>query len=321
MFGGPYSQGTVFQGGNPSPAAGGQRWPRGYSPQRRDEVIGALRNHGDLREDLAGAAGEGWSTQAGETLGRQAHGISAIARSTVPVEHLRGNLRISWGTGAASGPELGAYYPYGQYGTKRDPWAGPDISVHRVPGNEHGPTVIHEIGHHVSATVDKNVHSAYDTPQRRGQEEGYAENYAEKHWRDPKGRPDKNFQTGPEGWAKHEGWQGEEEFTAHFDQERAKRFRGTPMGMPPLWQKPGPRQEELLAKEHSGGADWREKNTYHWDYNEHAPAHLSRQITGRAELERMDQRHAEKDMAMHYGIKAKKGPKFNVFGDVDLNKR
>lgn len=329
----PNSQGTLFQGVPAKPGGAGQDWPRRYSPQRRDEVVGALRNHEDVQEDLKGhQKAEGWSTQTGDALAQQAHGISAIARSTVPVEHLQGGLRISWGVGSASGNTLGEYHRYGRYGTQKEPsgppWGGPDISIERKLGNEHTPTVIHEIGHHVSATVDKNPHAEYDSPANRGQEEGFAENYAETHFRDKTGKPIEHYQTDPSGWAARESARGEGEFIQHFTAQRTRSpgfQRDLAKGAATYASRRRGVQTELLHRMNSGDGGYRDEPSYHWDYNEeHNPRGLERRVTGRMEADRRDRRDAEKAAILeHPGWKSAHSPQFNVFGPkearIDLN--
>jgi hypothetical protein len=63
----------------------------------------------------------------------------------------------------------------------------PDISV--AKGKESNLDVIHEMGH--AASWERGTkHRTYGVPAKRGEEEGYAENHAQTHYREPgyKGR-------------------------------------------------------------------------------------------------------------------------------------
>lgn len=321
----PNSQGTLFQGVTAKPGGAGQDWPRRYSPQRRDAVLGALRGGDDIQEDLKGhQKADGFSLQTGDALAQQAHGISAIARSTVPVEHLQGGLRIHWGMGSATGSTLGEYRRYGAYGTEKEP-TSPDVLIERKPGNEHTPTVIHEIGHHVSATVDKNPHAEYDSPANRGQEEGFAENYAETHFRDKTGKPIEHYKTDPSGWAARENWQGESDFIDHFHAERTK-SPGAQRDLAATRTAAVGQQTELLHKMDSGDAGHRDVPSHHWDYNdEYSPRRLQRRTTGREESDRRERREAEKAITLEDpSWRSAHSPQFNVFGPkearIDLNR-
>lgn len=155
------SQGTLFQGGYP------KNWPRGYTPERMHEVVNATVHSGlDPSTDHPSRSAE------------TAQVRNTVARSTVPVEHLRD---VSWynNSSVTEGGTRGKYI-----GAPRNPTRA---QIHIASGAGAEMTPIHEIGHHVSATVDKNLSAQYDSPSRRGAEEGYAENYAETHFRDRRG--------------------------------------------------------------------------------------------------------------------------------------
>lgn len=176
----PGSQGVLFQGGHPA-----QPWPRGYSPERLRAVTESAkwldpqriyRPHAEATAKLR----------------------DTVARSTVPIEHING-LHFSATPHAAEKTEsaeaLGLYQRPGATAL-----TGGLVSVH--PDAVRGLTPIHEIGHHASH-ITQTEHAAYDTPARRGTEEGYAENYAETHFRDRRGKQERS-PLGSLGWAGRE---------------------------------------------------------------------------------------------------------------------
>lgn len=281
----PNSQGTLFQGGNPTPREHG-RWPRGFSPERRDEVA-----------KMVG----GYPRNAGERSAEGRQGIHTIARSTVPSPHLDGlyadfhSVEVSAiGDGRA-----------GDYRT-----AGRTLGVMRIaPGQAGGTTPIHEIGHHVSAQVERNWHSSYSTPGQRGQEEAYAENYAETHARDRRGRRVK-IDKGPEGWAsKEETVEARKALREHFyarreaDSPAHSNWRPTPVA--PRF---GPVQTELLSRMNSG------RGQYHWNYTDESPPDLQRQVPGSEEADRRVERRGERFLDMR-GLKRvhSESQRFNHF--------
>lgn len=149
--------------------AGKAKYPRGFTPERQREVTQATnmnpKNH--------------YHGRAGAVAGIR----DTLAASTAPVEHMSsrkgtgGNLH--WYANAEpKGTEAGSYTE--SYGSG---------SAWISPGQERTPTVIHELGHHVSHLIEQTPHSSYDTPLHQGQEEAFAENYADTHFRDRRGRP------------------------------------------------------------------------------------------------------------------------------------
>jgi hypothetical protein len=210
------SQGTLFQGGHPR-AGAGQPWPRGFSPGRRAEVVSAMDSADpdssySVRHFMSGSHGRPAAELAPNAYTRAddeqrtrpatAAGVASIARSTVPAEHIRGPRYYFANTSAQMDGNYGTY-------THRD--SGSSINVLSDPKVAGGTTPIHEIGHHVSAAIDQNPHSAgggrrehYD----HGVEEGYAENYAETHSRDQRGRPLRDFDTSPAKWSGSYGMTG-----------------------------------------------------------------------------------------------------------------
>lgn len=182
--------------------------PRGYSRARLDEVrqgMGAAgvqlrvprqtqNNWIKTEPDEHRAAvqsdthiyGPSWKTQAADfAKPGMARLEQTLARSTVPAEDLKGMRNIhldihnnEWaglypgeGTIRLAGKNQGESY----YGAMTAPV-------------QHGQeqTLLHELGHHVSATAGTE-HSEYATQQQRGQEEAYADKYALQHFRkDPR---------------------------------------------------------------------------------------------------------------------------------------
>jgi hypothetical protein len=222
----PNSQGTLFQGGHPR-AGAGQPWPRGFSPERRDEVLDALVRPGNRFWMQSSRGKPALDIHGNKTLGgtkpESIRTYETIARSTVPVEHLAGLGGVSAGQirgPRTDGDPAGTYHRYGFGGTKDRP-GEPQIAIYQGMGNASGSTPIHEIGHHVSFMAGTE-HSAYDTPERKGQEEGFAENYAETHYRDHRGRPLKELQTSPWSWAKSMPEEHQGSFSRAFGDERRK---------------------------------------------------------------------------------------------------
>lgn len=175
----PNAQGTLFSGGK-SQMNPAKRYPRGYTPDRQKAVLSALRGWGvadyvtsesDLPEDDMG-------------LGPHALRVTEqIKQSSIPPEHLH-HLSIKVADRFEDGPiehhlddEVAGHY-------KATPYkSGGERIVHgeAVVAHDTSPyTVLHEIGHHVSATAN-NRHASYDSPHQRGREEGFADAYADKH--------------------------------------------------------------------------------------------------------------------------------------------
>lgn len=164
----PGSQGTLFQGG--SDQMTDAKWPRGYTPDRLHEVSSAM---GVSRYNKTGE--ENWET--GSEL-RKA--VDTVARSTVPAHHMLG-VQFLPGYPNLSDNDAGQYREHPQAAGGK--YTG---AVSLLQGYADRPTVIHEIGHHVSAT-EKTAHSAYKTTRQRGEEEAYADNYSQQHYRPRRG--------------------------------------------------------------------------------------------------------------------------------------
>lgn len=204
----PNSQGTLFQGGN------AQRNPRGYTPERQAEVLG------NLHPNTSAAMKSSETTRAV---------VGTVTRSTVPAETIRnvqfsgagGPMRVA--RGSYSGLAVGGTY---QGGTRfSDDFKQMTLTgkVTVAPGQEAGSTPIHELGHHESRLLGRKS-AEYNTPARKGADEGFAETYAETHFRDRRGRPDVTFDTTPRKWTSNMGSASATTFAKHFQAERT----GTP---------------------------------------------------------------------------------------------
>lgn len=203
----PNSQGTLFQGGN------AQRYPRGYTPDRQIEVLANL--HPKTYAALSGDA----KTRAI---------VDTVKRSTVPAEGIRnvhftpaGNMGRQ--RGMSNGLQIGGMYQ-GSYKFSED--YNHKIltgTVQVASGEENTSTPIHELGHHQSRLLERKS-SEYNTPARKGADEGFAETFAERNWRDRRGRPDANFSTTPHKWTSNMGNAAAGTFAKHFQKER----EGTP---------------------------------------------------------------------------------------------
>lgn len=182
----PGSQGTLFQVKNKNLLNPEQRWPRGYTPERQDEV----------RQGLKGTTVVGYSQPVrtshaeAEATGRyvrypgtEAKVTDAIARSTMPTEHLGGLKRIH------EKPAPGHYATY--WPMKQEM----GVRIDDSPSADH--SLLHELGHHAD---HQHTHASERIlePEALGQakdpskissgvHEAVADNYYQQHFR-PRGR-------------------------------------------------------------------------------------------------------------------------------------
>lgn len=175
----PGSQGTLFQGGSDQMTEA--KWPRGYTPERLNEVLpSAAPYKSDVRDTPYEYGGSG---------SERRKLVDNIARSTVPGEHLQ-RLQFQPGTSASgmrhSGPNADPMVPSGMYNKRRREFESHQATVKLLKGQADRPVAIHEIGHHASQEQG-TPHSDYDTVQKRGQEEAFADNYAQEHYRPRRG--------------------------------------------------------------------------------------------------------------------------------------
>lgn len=169
----PGSQGTLFSGGKSQMSDA--RYPRGYTPERQSAVHEAVQPAYFTAKDSHKAVAEIRDT---------------VARSTVPVEHLRGlQFAVARDDEYLTTEEnrAGKHLYAGIHIKSGSPEHPSTIALR--PNATRGGTVIHEIGHHVSHG-DGNEHSVNysSASEHGGHEEAFADNYAETHFRDRKGK-------------------------------------------------------------------------------------------------------------------------------------
>lgn len=177
------SQGTLFRGGTKyaSPA----RYPRGYTPERQAEV----------REAVQPAP----FTAKTNTIHPV---VDTLARSTAPAEHLK---NVKWAV-AEPGQALTSAEAQGKEsvaGVYLPPWTEEGQSTIALkPYATRSSTVLHELGHHRSYMLDNPWQKkySYEAPEG-GHEEAFADNYAEQHFRDQRGRPVDRGTYGGGQWA------------------------------------------------------------------------------------------------------------------------
>jgi hypothetical protein len=173
----PGSQGTLFQGGQKS----GNKWARGYAPERLAEVRDALAHTPVVGGDRPRQVGV---NEAGEprydSPQLRSFVTQELARSSVPAQQMQGIARIGAATGEG---RQGAYWPKTR---TMDLKVGPDVSIHKA-----GATLIHELGHHVdlseghtATTLDPLLQQDHRTyaPQAKGRAEGFADTFMENHF-------------------------------------------------------------------------------------------------------------------------------------------
>lgn len=172
----------------------GQRYPRGFTPDRLREVTAALP--GPQEQDIPDP-------------GEHARIRETIARSTMPARDLRG-LSSILSDAAELGPGTRGLYSTGV--RPGQPGAAPAIRVRsrlsgrgQDPGqvNSAGITLLHELGHHVQglprledpAAVDA-FERPYDSTLPRDwgdpHREADANNFADRHFRPDRRFPDRN---------------------------------------------------------------------------------------------------------------------------------
>lgn len=200
----PGAQGTLFSGG--TKYSSDARYPRGYTPERLHEAANAIG--GDVTGERGYTRGQGarahyfrdykYSGTAGRAdSSARRTAVDNLARSTVPAEDLQpapGRTLNFWidpahDQGLMDRNARGEYYATSPAQASRH-----DLYVHTQAADS--PTLIHEIGHHAS-NIQGTEHSAYDTPARQGKEEGFADAYSFKHFRDRRGKPLSELRTYP----------------------------------------------------------------------------------------------------------------------------
>lgn len=190
----PNSQGTLFSGGTEQRTPE-SRQPRGYSPERFNEVAQAT----NLRTTNYETGKRVPTTYPGNEF-PTAQLLQTYARSTIPVEHFNapdenGSKVTHYATDDVAKNNAG------EFRSTIGPSYPTQIRV--MPKHVSGYTPIHEVGHHVSLNVAGTEHSKrmkdygvsdipanWDTsPRMRGMEEGFADNYAQEHARNTGYKP------------------------------------------------------------------------------------------------------------------------------------
>lgn len=231
----------VFQGKKGEPAwPGAKTWTGSEPPSThlfvkhvQDEEAGGTRPAVGPSEHPYGPSHAGPIRQ---TLGRaKSKLIDVLARSTASPEHLKGLTEISM---QPEDPTKAGHYQgrhqrsavnrialnvtedspeKDSYPEREDiPFSHPSRvkrPEQRGPVDPHSElTLLHELGHHVSAQAE-TPHSEYHTPEQKGSEEGFADAYATTHYREDtrtarwRGRTDPREHTylaagGPRDWQK-----------------------------------------------------------------------------------------------------------------------
>jgi hypothetical protein len=141
----PGSQGTLFQVKDKGLLNPQQRWPKGYSPDRLNEVRGALSKTSMYADPESVGVEE--EDHAGRTRVEREHRPrveQALARSTVPAEHLHDldtlHNEVNEGTS-------GTYWPRPKI--TGETTLAVDMSGYHEGSREAEKTLLHEVGHHV----------------------------------------------------------------------------------------------------------------------------------------------------------------------------
>jgi len=175
------AQGQLVTGGEKHP------WPKGFSPERRKAVHEAVNIAGPpkIHPSQRAKISEELRRDEHTTLDRMEEAKTrqwgdALARTNIPTEHM--DVKIV--TDKARQPSY--YYSSDTDHINITAGYGTDSREGHL-ANQMTRIMAHEIGHHVSATIDQNPHAANSrealesrTPYERGQEERFADNYAEK---------------------------------------------------------------------------------------------------------------------------------------------
>ena len=180
-------QGKLFSDPKPTDQ---HRYQRGYTPERMREVRDAPLNV--AQETFGDGQGPHIFNESPFTgPGAPRRVLETIARSTTPVEELRGknisHLYIRTGS-TTPGTASGVYLPDAIHisnNSRTSTALGPIATRHE---NEiaAGRMLLHELGHHRSRLEGRD-HASYDTPVRVGKEEAFAdENKIERFRPDPR---------------------------------------------------------------------------------------------------------------------------------------
>lgn len=234
----PGGQGSLFSVGDKDALLNPQqRWPKGYSPERRDDIREVVDRMGITISGPGHIVRHTEAQKQADPLGRYAvypeaenRVIGHIARSTVPAFHLEGLSSISNNTNE------------GQSGTY---WPSRRALAYNQDRDTADRTLIHELGHHESNMAQTGRIAAEDIGQAaavqhrtrheeagstlspehfskvkfhkaaqvsRGVEEAVADKYYMEHYRGP-------------GRKRERATQGRYEDTGHADNEVYKGYR------------------------------------------------------------------------------------------------
>jgi hypothetical protein len=222
----PNAQGTLFTP-DKSARTPESRQPKGYSPERYQavgEATGMSRKNGSMH--VYGGHAE-----------TQARAWASLARSTVPVEHLK---RPDTSKPASEkNPSLNIGVRNHEKGDPSGHYQAPGTTAMKHQGRialfkgaAADDTVIHEIGHH----VDRDRSSPADRNQvipHAGSQEGFADRYAAEHMRtagykkkkvDIPSRP--GDWTGSPGYAPHGDSYEQHRFKSGYNKERHGNSQG-----------------------------------------------------------------------------------------------
>lgn len=185
-------QGTLFRA--PKPV---NPWPRGYTPERMQEVRDSV---------LVGAEGSVTAApfKPGQYTGHAGPDqlLQTIARSTAPMDDIAPNA-FTDSIGRRHGraeigirPGYGGQHSFDSYGNSR-------MNV----GHKSGDSVMHELGHRASFMA-MTEHSDVASPEHLGQEEAFADDYRATHFRrDPRDGPEE-YTGQVSAYESRDGWKG-----------------------------------------------------------------------------------------------------------------
>ena len=159
------------------------RFPRGYTPERMQDVVrNGPRVYGP---SVSGSQSDPQviaAQKAAKLPNRRVR--DNLARSTVSMGGEMKNTQIFTGqqfdtNHITGGPTGGEYHKPVEGGRMH--------TVKLAPGLEDTPVLIHELGH-LDSFASGRGHSSYRSPEAKGAEEAYADDYAVRNFRDRRGR-------------------------------------------------------------------------------------------------------------------------------------
>lgn len=194
----PGSQGTLFSGGKQF--ASPERYPKGYTPERRREVDSALTANEYKDTTAARPNGLGGTESVHVSNEHYRRVLDTVARSTIPTEHLGPRVDHYDRThplqvqDAQAGNDLprGTYAQHASYPNSALVVPRGSVDELRVrPEHTDSYAVIHELGHHHDAKENKTGFAEDGLAPgglTHGKAEGYADSYAQEHFRDKSGK-------------------------------------------------------------------------------------------------------------------------------------